>query len=132
MAIAVERDPRRNWMIARATGPLTLSDVLTFIQTVRVPQEVRMWPLLFDARLATTGITEAEVLEAANAVGEVMRRSGPRGHVALVAEDDQLYQRMLLYEAACGDLGVRVIRVFRQYGDAEQWLEIVSAARHFH
>ena len=26
-------------------------------------------------------------------------------------------------------LGVRVIRVFRQMPDAEQWLEIVSAAR---
>jgi hypothetical protein len=132
MPINVERDLRRHWMIARATGPLILSEVLTFIQTARVPQEVRMWPLLFDARLATTGITEAEVLKAAHAVGEAVRTTGPRGHVALVAEDDRVYQRMLLYEAACADLGVRVIRVFRQYGDAEQWLEIVSAARHFH
>jgi hypothetical protein len=38
---------------------------------------------------------------------------------------------MLLYEAGCADVGVRVIRVFRHLPDAERWLEIVSAARHY-
>jgi hypothetical protein len=59
------------------------------------------------------------------------KAQGPRGHVAIVAPDDVLYARMLLYEAGCADAGVRVIRVFRQRADAERWLDIVSAARHF-
>jgi hypothetical protein len=36
---------------------------------------------------------------------------------------------MLLYEAKCAEMGVRLIRVFRQSDDAERWLDIVSAAR---
>jgi hypothetical protein len=45
--------------------------------------------------------------------------------------DDVFYARMLLYEARCADVGVRVIRVFRQLADADRWLDIVSAARHY-
>ena len=67
---------------------------------------------------------------AVNAVREAQAQ-GPRGHLAIVADDDRLYERMLSYEARCGDIGVRVIRVFRQRADAERWLDIMSAARHF-
>jgi len=40
-----------------------------------------------------------------------------------------LFGRLLEYETRCAALGVRVIRVFRQYEDAERWLVIVSSAR---
>jgi len=36
------------------------------------------------------------------------------------------------YEVACMAIGVRVIRVFRQRADAEQWLTILSTAGRFH
>jgi hypothetical protein len=52
-----------------------------------------------------------------------------RGHVAIVASDDAIYNGMLRYETGCAVAGIRVIRVFRQLPDAERWLEIVSAAR---
>jgi hypothetical protein len=94
MAFAIERDERRRWIIVRASGGFTLSEVLTLIATARADVEHRMWPML-------------------------------------VADDDALYSRMFLYEARCADIGVRVIRVFRQRPDAEYWLETVSAARHF-
>ena len=44
------------------------------------------------------------------------------------------HERLLLlrYEARCADISVRVVRVFRQLSDAEDWLEILSAARDFH
>jgi len=58
-------------------------------------------------------------------------QQGPRGQVALVADTDTLYARMLLYETRLAEEGIRLIRVFRWKRDAEQWLEIVSAARLF-
>lgn len=58
-------------------------------------------------------------------------RDHRRGHVALVADDDNLYRCFLLYEARCHDAGVRVIRAFRQLPDAAKWLKIMSAARDY-
>ena len=115
----------------RASGEVTLADVLTLIQTARSDFERRTWPMLFDARTAVTMATEQDVEEAVAAVERAVRTQGPRGHVALVADDDVLYARMLLYEARCAEVGVRVIRAFRKLADAERWLEIVAAARHF-
>ena len=126
----VRRDDAHRWIVVRATGVLTLSEILRVIHTARAAVEHQMWPMVFDARSATTEMTESDVERAVEAVRDARVR-GPRGHVSLVADDDALYARMLLYEARCADIGVRVIRAFRQLPDAERWLEIVSAARHF-
>ena len=130
MPFDVERDDRRGWIIATGRGVLTLPDVAVLIQTARAPIERRMWPMLVDTRGIVSEITEREIEEA---VGEVQRaaQAGPRGHVAIVADDDRLFDLLLFYEARCAEINVRVIRVFRQRTDAEHWLEIVSAARHF-
>ena len=89
-----------------------------------------MWPLFIDASGATTTMSDADV-ETAVAEVRVAAGQGPRGHVALVSSDDQLFDRLLLYETLCADAGFRLIRVFRKHADAEKWLEIMSAARHF-
>lgn len=129
--IEVERDLRRRWIKVRATGSLTIVEILTLIQTARADVEHRMWPMLFDARGATTEAVEADVDQAVTAVRRATEQQGPRGHVAIVADDNRLYGRALLYETRCAEIGVRLIRVFREAGDAERWLEIVSASRHF-
>ena len=129
--ITVRTDERRRWIIATVSDTLTLQDVLTVIRTARADIEHRMWPLLVDARTATTDMTEQQVDEAAAAVQRAVQTGGERGHVALATSDDRMYQRMLQYETRCAELGVRVIRVFRQRPDAEQWLALVSAARNF-
>lgn len=131
MAIEVVRDERRKWMLVRVTGVVTLHEALTLIQTARADVAYRMWPMLVDARSATTDATEEDIAKAVAAVRHATELEGPRGHVAVAADDDRLYARALLYEAQCADIGVRVIRVFRQLPDAERWLEIVSATRHF-
>jgi hypothetical protein len=131
VSIRVRRDQKRCWFVARAAGRLTLHEVLRFVQTVRAAPEDRMWPLLFDARSATTDATDADVDRAVAAVQQAVQTGGRRGHVAIIADDDRLFGLMLLYEARCAAIGVRVIRVFRQLADAERWLEIVSAARYF-
>jgi hypothetical protein len=131
MPIDVIRDDQRRWIYARATGCITVDELLTLIATARADVEHRMWPMLFDGRSATTTASEEEIDGAVEAVRQAARIQGLRGHVAIVADDDVLYARVLLYEARCADIGVRVIRALRHIPDSERWLEIVSAARHF-
>ncbi len=131
MSIRFDRDERRRWIRVEASGCLTLPEVLELMRTARADVEYQSWPMLFDARGCTTTATEADVETAVKTVGEAVRTKGSRGHVALVADDDVLFARMLLYEARCADIGVRVIRAFRYLPDAERWLDILSAARYF-
>ena len=127
--ITVTRDVPRRWLLARATGSLSIDDVTEFIRTQRAPLELRMWPLIFDARACRTTMTTADVDKAVEIVRTVSEQRHQRAHVALVADDDGLYAWFLDYERRCAAIGVRIIRVFRQHEDAERWLEIVSASR---
>jgi len=131
VSVVVKRDQRRKWVVVRVTGELTLAEILKLIHTARADIEYRMWPMLFDARAATTAVTEQEIEQAVEVVRQATLKEGVRGAVAIVADDDQLYSRTLLYETRCAEIGVRLIRVFRQADDAMRWLEIMSAARHF-
>ena len=126
--VTVTHDLPRHWLRARAAGSLSIDDTIEFIRTVRAPLELRMWPLIFDARSCRTSMTAADVDKAVDAVRKVAEQRQQRAHVALVADDDGLYSWFLDYETRCVAIGVRIIRVFRQYDDAERWLEIVSAA----
>jgi len=126
--IHVVRDPHSQWLVATATGVISIDMVLELLRTARAPIERRMMPMLFDASSATTSMTDADVTSAV----AVVRRAGsagPRGHVAMVAGDDRFFTLLLMYEVQCAEAGIRSIRVFRQRGDAERWLEVMSAAR---
>jgi hypothetical protein len=129
VAFVVERDPQRGWIVVRAKGPLRIDEILQIIRTARATVANRMVPMLFDGREAEGPISDADLDQAVAAVQEAMKAGGIRGHLAMVATDDALYDGLLQYEARCADIGVRVMRVFRQLPDAEHWLEIMSAAR---
>ena len=131
MSLDVTRDTRRRWILVRGTGCVNLPEILTLIRTARANVEHQLWPMLVDARGATTTMTTQDVEAAVEAVRESLRMQGLRGHVGVVVDDDLFFERVLLYEARCADIGVRVIRVFRRLDDAERWLDIVSSARHF-
>ena len=131
MAFVVERDSVRGWIIVRAQGPLHIDEILQIIRTTRASVANRMVPMLFDGRDAHGPISDADIDQAVAAVREAMKMGGIRGHLAMVATDDAVYEGLLHYEARCADIGVRVMRVFRQRQDAEYWLEIMSAARDF-
>jgi hypothetical protein len=126
--ITIVRDLQRGWLVVTATGALTIDEVVELLRTARAPVELRMWPMLFDASSATTAMSDADV-DTAVAVVATAIKTGPRGHAALVAGDNRLYAWLLMYEVKCAALGVRFIRVFRQRPDAEQWLQVMSAAR---
>jgi hypothetical protein len=127
--ITVERDRQRNWLIATATGVISIEDVVHLLRTARHSVDLRMRPLLFDASAATTSMGDGDVETATAIVRDAFAATGPRGHVALVTADDRFYAWLLMYEIRCADAGIRFIRVFRQRQDAEQWLSVMSAAR---
>jgi hypothetical protein len=131
VTIALVGDEVSGWLVARATGSIALSDILEFLRTARADVESRGRPLLFDARGATTTMRLDDVDVAVAMVTRVIASHGARGYVALVADDDPLYAWALAYEAKCALAGVRVIRVFRQRLDAEQWLQIMASAGNF-
>jgi hypothetical protein len=130
MTISLGRDPQGRWLVARVTDELRLDEAIEFLRTAR-SGEGRYAALLFDARGATTTMTESDVDRMVDEVAAVVRTSGVREHVAIVADDDVLVSRLLHYEAGCAAIGVRVIRVFRQHADAERWLSVMVAARRF-
>jgi hypothetical protein len=129
MAFSVEFDRPRQWIYVHVTGSLSLADALDVIRTARADTEHQMWPMLVDACGIQNSITLDEVDRAVEAVGEAARTQGLRGYVALVADTDSLFDRFLVYEVRCAQIGVAVIRVFRNERDARQWLETMSAAR---
>ena len=132
MAIVLERDIRQRRLVAQVTGVLTLQDALHFLRTARADPQVETWPLIFDTRGATTSMTTVDVESAIAMVEEIRRTSRiPRGHVAIIADDDLMFERLLLYEARLIEIGICSVRVFRQSNDAERWLEIMHAARYF-
>ncbi len=131
VSVAVEFDRERQWVRVRVTDQFTASDAVGVIRTARADAEHQMWPMLVDATSARNALSDEDVDEMVAAVREAARRQGTRGHVALVADDDVLFSRLLRYEAQTALLGVRVIRVFRELRDADEWLRIMSVAWKF-
>jgi hypothetical protein len=131
VAIAIERDEKKCWLRAQATGVLTLDELVTFIRTARSSEELRMWPMIFNGDKASTSLNDEDVDGVVDIVQQAIATTGMRAHVAVATRDDRLYRWMLLYEERCAEQGARFMRVFRQHLDAERWLEIVSDARNF-
>jgi len=131
MPLIPEFDDVSRRVLVRGSGVLRLDEIQALIRTVRADVDHRMWPMLVDAQGATTDMVDADIARLAAAVQKAVETQGPRGHVAIVADDDVLYERMLAYETKCAALGIRVIRVFRQRADAAQWLDVVVASRNF-
>ena len=130
--IDLDRDLSRGWLVARVAGVLTIEELIGFLKTARADLDTRAIPLLVDATAATTSMKATDVDTAVQVVKSVVAAQGMRAHVAVFVTDDALYRWLLAYEVACTAIGVRVIRVFRQRVDAEQWLTILSTAGRFH
>jgi len=118
-------DPQRR-VIVRVTGEWSLDAALEVMRTARADADHQLWPMLVDARGAKSALTVADVERMLDAVQDARRRQGMRGYVALVADDDTLYARLLYYEMRAAQIGVGVIRAFRERRDAEQWLAIMA------
>ena len=132
MPLSVKKDAKRGWIIVRAIGTLEIRELIRLIVEVRGTVENQMVPMLFDARKARGPLPMADVESAVAVVRTINERAEARGHVAIAAPDNDVFNGMLHYETRCAAMGVRGIRVFRFLPDAEHWLEIVSSARNLH
>jgi hypothetical protein len=132
MPITLERDIPRRRLLARVTGVLTIAEALDFLRSARANPGFETWPLIVDARGATTTLTPDEVESAVDAVKEIRRTSViPWGHVAIIADVDRMFERLCLYERRLFEIGIRIVRVFRDCDEAERWLEVMHATRYF-
>jgi hypothetical protein len=113
VAIVIERDEQRRWLRARATGVLTLDELVAFIRTARNSEDLRMWPMIFNGDEASTTLNHEDVDGVVDIVLQALATTGAaRAHVAVATRDDRLYRWMLLYEERCAEKGARFMRVF--------------------
>src|SRR6185436_7177583 len=94
--LTVHFDHRRKWVLVRGSGAIAADEILSVIRTARTSVEYQMWPMLVDALEATTTMTDEDIEAAVEAVRQAIATGGRRGHVAIAADDDGLYARMLL------------------------------------
>lgn len=121
MPITVDRDDERRRLVARATGTLTVAELVEFVRTERTGN-LSQYQLFFDATTATARATPQDArLLAHQVITDSARTGGVRGPVAIIA-NDALLDLALAYEALCHGAGLHVIRVFRSIEEAEQWL----------
>jgi hypothetical protein len=132
MPITLERDIPRRRLLARVSGVLTIAEALECLRTARANPDIAAWPLIVDARGATSTLTPDEVESAVEVAKEIRRTNViPGAHVALVADDDRLFECFRLYETRLFAIGIRAVRVFRNCDEAERWLEVMHATRYF-
>jgi hypothetical protein len=124
-------DDSRRRIAVRGTGVIRFDEVVELIASARADVVHRTWPMRVDATDATTDITESDVDRLVVLVRTAVETQGERGLVAIAADDDNLYARMLAYETQCSAHGINVIRVFREVADADRWLDVVGAARNY-
>ena len=89
---------------------------------------MQMWPMLCDLRNASSRMTDADV-DAAVDASAVRSRRAARALTSPSSPPPTACIDGLSYETKCAEAGVRIMRVFRQFPDAERWLDVVSAAR---
>jgi hypothetical protein len=111
-------------LTVRATGDLTHTDFTAFLRCERSCDR-RYGPVWFDATDATTNMSAADVEQVATLLVWTVRRSGPRGPLAIIVTDDALFGLMQLLHVLCEQHGIEV-RVFRADADAEHWLAKIN------
>jgi len=127
MPIWLIPEDARRWLIATATGHVSLGDLEAFIATHRVGDRLR-WPLLFDAAATTTDIEANGVEQLAQAAFRANEERGEtRAPLALIApEDPAAYRLMCRYQTLCEQKGLGATKVFRSREHAERWLSDVA------
>jgi len=127
MPIWLIPEDARRWLIATATGHVSLGDLEAFIATHRIGDRLR-WPLLFDAAATTTDIEANGVEQLAQAAFRANEERGEtRAPLALIApEDPAAYRLMCRYQTLCEQKGLGATKVFRSREHAERWLSDVA------
>lgn len=115
-----ECDPARRRITVTSMGAVDLSDVLRVIDR-QAADGAWSYGLLYDVRMGYDPPSEDDVRRMIMHVGNVTTKRGPRGPVAFVVADAQLF-KMGSWYASLGNLTALTVRVFTNLEDAEQWL----------
>ena len=122
MPIWCERNDSRRRMIVTMRGAFQTDEVLAIMARQRV-ENTWTYGILYDLRGVTGQPTFAELGQIMSQAAARRQGEGPHGPVALLATQPTLYGRLCRY-AALGRSTRLTIEVFRNWGEAQQWLTV--------
>jgi hypothetical protein len=122
MPIRYERNDSRRRMVVTMKGAFQTDDVLAIMARQRV-ENTWTYGVLYDLRGVTPQPTFADLGQIMSHAAVNRRGEGPHGPVALLATEPGLYDRLRAY-AALGRSTRLTIEVFRNWGEAQQWLTV--------
>ena len=125
MPLYYECDAEKRRVTVLSVGSATLDEVLEVIDR-QAADGAWSFGVLYDARLGGYAPTQDDVRRMVVHVGNVTTRRGPRGPVAFVVADPQLF-KMGNWYSQLGNLTALTVRVFTIIEDAEQWLNDQNA-----
>jgi hypothetical protein len=125
LPISFRIDPDRRRIYTRAQGVVTSADLLAHMNA-DVTDEVASYSEIFDCTGAATNITPEELRKLADERAKIGRQRPP-GALAVVATNNNFFGMFRIYETRTEH--VRSIRVFREIGKAEEWLDKVTQTR---
>jgi hypothetical protein len=126
MAITFSVDHDRRYIEATATGQIDLEEVRTHLMDERRKYGLSYIEFI-DARSATPTWSSAQIRE----IVELLRtlgRESKLGPTAVVISNDYAYGMLRMLEILLED--VCIVRPFRNYEAAEQWLRGAGVDRH--
>jgi hypothetical protein len=126
MPIAIAVDHATHTVVATATGMITVTDLIDFIQHDRVGN-LASYALIFDACDARTDVIGTDVRRAADEALAIAQRER-RGPAAIVASGSN-YGLARMYETLLAGLDIQV-RAFHNRHDAETWLASFRVGPH--
>ena len=123
MPIRYQRDDVRRRVMLTVEGPFAVADFLAVMERQR-DDGAWTYGMLSDLR-GMTG--EPAIDDLRQFLSEAARTTEPRGPVALLATDPVIYGRACTYAALTRS--TLTIAVFRDRGEAEQWLTAQANVR---
>lgn len=123
MPIAYTRDDARRRITTKATGTITVDDVLRFLDAQHA-EGAWGYSVLADVREVTeTTITAADTHTLAERVRK-LSKEGKRGPEAFVASAPLIYGMTRMYGGLTG--ASQSVCVFAELAEAEEWLKTAS------
>lgn len=116
-----ECDPAKRRITVTSVGSVSRDEALKVIDQ-QAAEGAWSYGVLHDTRLGVDAPSEEDVRRLVVQVGNVTTRRGPRGPVAFVVADPQLF-KMGSWYALLGGLTALTVRVFTNIEDAEKWLD---------
>ncbi len=122
MPIGYERNDSRRRLVVTMKGAFQTDDVLAITARQR-GENTWTYGILYDLRGVTGQPTFADIGQIMSQAAARRQGEGPHGPVALLATEPTLYGRLCRY-AALGRSTRLTIEVFRNWGEAQQWLTV--------